>query len=140
MVYLSPQGKTLSQSVANELAEKERLVLICGHYEGIDERAMRWVDREISIGDYVLTGGELPAMVLVDTVSRLVPGVVKERESIEKDSFFFQGLDCSQYTRPKEFLGMKVPEVLMSGDHKEIESWRRKDSMENTLKKRPDLL
>jgi tRNA (guanine37-N1)-methyltransferase len=101
---------------------------------------MRWIDSEISIGDYVLTGGELPAMVLADSVCRMVPGVVKEWESVEKDSFFDSVLDYSQYTRPKDFLGMKVPRVLVSGNHREIESWRARDSMRNTLRKRPDLV
>ena len=139
VIYLSPQGKTLNQTIAKRLSKKNRLILICGHYEGIDERAMRWVDAEISIGDFVLTGGELPAMVVSDAVCRMVPGVVKEWESVERDSFFNRALDCSQYTRPKEFLGMKVPRVLLSGNHKDIECWRSEDSIANTRKKRPDL-
>lgn len=140
VIHLSPQGKTLNHSLARQLSTKKHLILICGRYEGIDERAMRWVDAEISIGDYVLTGGELPAMVLVDAVARLVPGVVKEWESVQKDSFFDPLLDCSQYTRPANFLGMKVPQILLSGNHREIERWRKENSLLNTFKKRPDLL
>lgn len=140
VVYLSPQGAPLNQGILRSLLKKDRLVLLCGHYEGIDERAMNWVDQEISIGDYVLTGGELPAMVLVDALSRLVPGVVKEWESVTEDSFYEDRLDCSHFTRPKEFLDLKVPEVLLSGNHKEIAAWRRRDAMNNTIRKRPDLL
>lgn len=140
VIYLSPQGRKLTQRKAKQLSKKNHLILICGHYEGIDERAMQWIDEEISIGDYVLTGGELPAMVLTDTVCRLVPGVVKEWASVENDSFFNRLLDCSQYTRPAEFLGMKVPEVLLSGDHKKIESWKMSSAAQNTLKKRPDIV
>lgn len=140
VIYLSPQGERLNQGIIKELARCKRLVLICGRYEGIDERAMRWVDREISIGDYVLTGGEIPALVLVDTLARMVPGVVKERESVENDSFYDERLDCSHYSRPAEFRGVKVPEVLLSGNHKAIEEWRKKDALEKTAKKRPDLL
>ncbi|MBI2915796.1 MAG: tRNA (guanosine(37)-N1)-methyltransferase TrmD [Elusimicrobia bacterium] len=140
VIYLSPQGKTLTQKKALELSRKNHMILLCGHYEGIDERAMEWVDEEISIGDYVLTGGELPAMVLIDTVSRLIPGVVKEQESIENDSFFKPALDHSHYTRPSEFLGRQVPEVLLSGNHREIADWRKQSSFSNTTKKRPELL
>ncbi len=140
VVYMSPQGKKLDQSMAIELSRKKNLVLICGHYEGIDERAMKWIDQEISVGDVVLTGGEIPAMVLADAVCRLVPGVVKEWSSIQNDSFFDGQLDCSHYTRPPEFMGMKVPPVLLSGNHKEVEAWRRRSAEENTRAKRPDLL
>ncbi|OGR87747.1 MAG: tRNA (guanosine(37)-N1)-methyltransferase TrmD [Elusimicrobia bacterium RIFCSPLOWO2_01_FULL_60_11] len=140
VIYLSPQGERLDQGIVKELARAKRLILLCGHYEGIDERAMRWVDREISIGDYVLTGGEIPAMVLTDALARMVPGVVKERESVEKDSFFDGKLDCSHYSRPAEFKGMKVPPVLLSGNHKAIEEWRKSEALEKTAKKRPDLL
>ena len=140
VIYLSPQGERLTQGIVKDLARPKRLVLICGRYEGIDERVMAWVDREISIGDYVLTGGEIPAMALVDALARMVPGVVKERESVEKDSFFDGKLDCSHYSRPAEFKGMKVPAVLLSGNHKAIEEWRKKDALEKTAKKRPDLL
>ena len=140
VIYLSPQGERLTQGIVKELASPKRLILICGHYEGVDERVMTWVDREISIGDYVLTGGEIPAMVLVDALARMVPGVVKERESVEKDSFFDGKLDCSHYSRPAEFKGMKVPQVLMSGNHKAIEEWRKKEALDRTARKRPDLL
>ncbi len=140
IIYLSPQGKTLKQNKALELSQKKHLILICGHYEGIDERAMDWINEEVSIGDFVLTGGEFPAMVLVDTVCRLVPGVVKEWESIVNDSFFSDKLDYSHYTRPAEFKGKKVPEVLLSGNHKEIENWRETDATTRTFNKRPELV
>jgi tRNA (guanine37-N1)-methyltransferase len=140
VVYLSPQGKPLNQRIALDLSKKKHLILLCGHYEGIDERVINWVDEEISIGDYVLTGGELPAMVLTDTVCRLVPGVVKEWESIQNDSFFSSALDYAHYTRPAKFLNLHVPEALLSGHHKEIEAWRTKSALQNTVTKRPDLL
>lgn len=139
VVYLSPQGQKLSQRLALDLSKKRHLILLCGHYEGIDERAMQWIDQEISIGDYVLMGGELPAMVLTETVCRLVPGVVKEWESIENDSFFNFHLDYAHYTRPAEFCSIKVPDVLLSGHHKEIEKWRQTNALQNTAVKRPDL-
>ncbi|MCX5782715.1 MAG: tRNA (guanosine(37)-N1)-methyltransferase TrmD [Elusimicrobia bacterium] len=140
LIYLSPQGEPLNQKLVNELSGKKRLVLLCGHYEGIDERAISLADKEISIGDYVLTGGELPAMVLIDAVARHLPGVVKEKNSVERDSFYNGLLDYPHYTRPKEFQKMKVPETLLSGNHKEIEKWRKKQSLEKTFLKRPDLL
>jgi tRNA (guanine37-N1)-methyltransferase len=141
VVYLSPQGKVLDNNSALRLSGKKHLVLLCGHYEGIDERAFRWIDEEVSIGNYVLTGGELPAMVLTDAVCRMVPGVVKEWESVRNDSFFGRSLlDHAQYTRPAEFMGMKVPETLVSGNHGAIEEWRRKSSLDNTLRKRPELI
>lgn len=141
VVYLSPQGKPLSTQVAKRLTARKHLIFLCGHYEGIDERALRWVDEEVSIGDYVVTGGELPAMVLTDALCRMVPGVVKEWESVENDSFYKPGLlDCSHYTRPALFMGMQVPETLVSGNHKAIEQWRRKSALQNTLEKRPELL
>lgn len=140
VIYLSPQGRTLSQAVAKSLSRRPWIVLLCGHYEGIDERLMRWVDEEVSIGDYVLTGGELPAMVLADAVLRLVPGVVKEAASVEQDSFQENRLDHPHYTRPAIWRGMKVPNVLLSGDHAQIRAWRSKRSQEITLKKRPDLV
>lgn len=140
VIYLSPQGKLLNHSRALQLSEQKHIILLCGHYEGVDERAMKWVDEEISIGDYVLTGGELPAMILIDAVCRLVPGVVKEWESIKSDSFFQSRLDYSQFTRPAKFMGMKVPPILLSGNHKEIQMWRKTNSLRNTFKKRPDLL
>ena len=140
VVYLSPQGKVLNQSIVERLSKEEHLILLCGHYEGIDERVIdKIVDEEISIGDYVLTGGELPAMVLIDSVSRYVDGVLSN-DSINEESFSNGLLEYPQYTRPENFLGVKVPDVLQSGHHKNIEEWRRKESIKVTLKKRPDLL
>ena len=140
IILLSPQGKPFEQADAKKLVRKKHLVLICGHYEGFDERIRQYIDREISIGDVVLTGGEFPAMVVVDAVSRLIPGVVKERQSIENDSFFNGRLDHPHFTRPDTFLGLKVPDVLLSGHHKNIGLWRKMMSLKNTLAKRPDLL
>lgn len=141
VILLCPTGTTLDQEKAKALANEEHLILICGHYEGIDERIRnKYVQEEISIGDYVLTGGEIPAMVIIDCISRLIPGVVKEDESVRRDSFYEGLLDYPSYTRPEEFEGEKVPEVLLSGNHKEIEDWRRKESLKKTLEKRPDLL
>lgn len=142
-VLLSPRGKLLTPLLAQELAKEERLVLICGHYEGVDERVMSLVDEEISIGDYVLTGGELPAMVLIDCVSRFVPGVLGSCESAEGESFSEQLgglLEYPQYTRPAQYEGLEVPEVLLSGNHARIERWRREQSLKKTLLMRPDLL
>ncbi len=141
-VYLlSPQGRTLDSSLAEELKDYSQIVLICGRYEGVDERVVEYlVTDEISIGDYVLTGGEPAAVVLVDAVSRFVPHVVGKKESVESDSFFKGVLDFPQYTRPRNFRGMNVPEVLFSGNHKKIEDWREKKSLEKTRLKRPDLL
>lgn len=140
VIYLSPQGKTLDQKTIVSLAGYKRIILLCGHYEGVDERVLQWVNQEISIGDYVLTGGELPAMVLVDAVARFVDGVVKERASVECDSFANGLLDYPHYTRPANFKGQKVPEVLLSGNHEKVAAWRRKMALYNTFKKRPDLL
>lgn len=140
VVYLSPQGKTLNQEVVNRLAKENHLILLCGHYEGIDQRVIdKIVDEEISIGDYVLTGGEIPAMVLIDSVSRYVEGVLTN-ESLDSESFSNGLLEYPQYTRPEVFDGVKVPEVLLSGHHENISKWRHEKSLENTLKKRPDLL
>lgn len=140
VVYLTPQGKTLNQKIVKNLAKQEHLILLCGHYEGIDQRVLdKIVDEEISIGDYVLTGGELPAMVLIDSVSRYVEGVLSN-ESTEEESFSNGLLEYPQYTRPEVFDNVKVPDVLISGHHENIRKWRRKMSLENTLKKRPDLL
>ena len=141
-VYLlSPQGRTFNSSLAEELAAHRQIVLICGRYEGVDERIVEYlVTDEISIGDYVLTGGEPAAVVLVDAVSRFVPGVVGKTESVRSDSFYEGILDFPQYTRPRNFRGKKVPDVLFSGDHEKIESWRKKKSLEKTRAKRPDLL
>jgi tRNA (guanine37-N1)-methyltransferase len=140
VIYLSPQGRVLTQGAAQRLAERPWLVLLCGHYEGIDERVMRWIDEEVSIGDYVLTGGELPAMVLADTVLRLVPGVVKEPASLVEESFQEGRLDYPHYTRPAVWQNQQVPSVLLSGDHAAVEKWRRKQARQATRKKRPDLL
>ena len=140
VIYLSPQGKTLNQEKVKELSKENHLILLCGHYEGIDQRVLdEIVDEEISIGDYVLTGGELPAMVLVDSVSRYVEGVLKA-ESIKEESFSSNLLEYPQYTRPEEFRGKKVPEVLISGHHENIKKWREEKALEVTKKKRPDLL
>ena len=141
VVYLSPQGKTFDQKMAEELAEEEDLVLLCGHYEGIDERVLEEIVTDyISIGDYVLTGGELPAMVMVDTISRLVPGVLHNDVSAEFESFQDNLLEYPQYSRPEEWHGKKVPPVLLSGHHANIEKWRREQSILRTYERRPDLL
>ena len=140
VIYLSPQGKKLNQAKVQELSKEKHLILLCGHYEGIDQRVLdEIVDEEISIGDYVLTGGELPAMVLIDSVSRYVEGVLAE-DSTKEESFSQGYLEYSQYTRPEEFNGKRVPEVLTSGNHQKIEQWRRKSSLINTFLKRPELL
>ena len=141
VVYLSPQGKTFDQKMAEELAEEEDLVLLCGHYEGIDERVLEEIVTDyVSIGDYVLTGGELPAMVMVDTISRLVPGVLHNDVSAEFESFQDNLLEYPQYSRPEEWRGKKVPPILLSGHHANIEKWRREQSVIRTAKNRPDLL
>ena len=140
VIYLSPQGKVLNQNKVKELSKENHLILLCGHYEGIDQRVLdEIVDEEISIGDYVLTGGELPAMVLIDSVSRYIEGVLNE-ESIKEESFSNKLLEYPQYTRPEEFRGIKVPEVLISGHHENIKKWRNEKSLEITRRKRPDLL
>ncbi len=141
VVYLSPQGRVLNQEIVRELYEKGHLLLLCGRYEGIDERIREHcVDDEISIGDYVVFGGEVAALVIIEAVSRLVPGVVGCRDSVEKESFSEGLLKYPQYTRPRDFRGWKVPEVLLSGDHAKIARWRREKSLEVTFKRRPDLL
>lgn len=140
VIYMTPQGKKLDQQKVEELAKQEHLILLCGHYEGIDQRVLDTiVDEEISIGDYVLTGGELPAMVLIDSVSRYVEGVLKEG-STKEESFSEGLLEYPQYTRPEVFEGIKVPEVLLSGHHENIDKWRREQSLKITKIKRPDLL
>jgi tRNA (guanine37-N1)-methyltransferase len=141
-VYLlSPQGRRLDAELARELAMEEQVVLICGRYEGVDERVVEQLaDGEISIGDYVLSGGELAAAVVVDAAARFVPGVVGKEGSVRNDSFAEGVLDFPQYTRPREFRGLKVPPVLFSGDHKKIERWRRKKALEKTIRQRPDLV
>ena len=140
VIFLSPQGKTLNQQKVEELSKQEHLILLCGHYEGIDQRVLdKIVDEEISIGDYVLTGGELPSMVLIDAVSRYVDGVLNI-ESIKEESFSNNLLEYPQYTRPETFLDEKVPEVLISGHHENIRKWREEQSKIITNKKRPDLI
>ena len=140
VIYMSPQGKLLNQKKVEELSKENHLIILCGHYEGIDQRVLdKIVDEEISIGDYVLTGGEIPAMVLIDSVSRYVEGVLKE-DSIKEESFSNGLLEYPQYTRPEVFEGMKVPEILLSGHHENIEKWRKEKSLEMTKKKRPDIL
>jgi len=141
VVLLTPQGRLLNQNIARELASKPRLILVCGHYEGVDERVCEHlVTDEISIGDYVLTGGELPAMVLVETVVRQIPGVLGSEESAQEDSHANGLLEYPQYTRPQHFRGWEVPEVLLSGNHAEIRKWRRLQSIKRTAERRPDLL
>lgn len=141
VIYMTPQGKVFNQSMAEELAKEEELVFLCGHYEGIDERALELIATDcLSVGDYVLTGGELPAMVMIDCISRLVPGVLNNDVSAEEESFHDNLLEYPQYTRPEVFRGIPVPEVLLSGHHKKIEEWRRRQSIKRTLERRPDLL
>jgi len=140
-IYLSPKGKTFSQSRAKELSKIDHIILLCGHYEGVDQRAIDLlINEEISIGDYVLTGGELPAMVVVDAVSRLVPTVLGGEESAEIESFENGLLEYPQYTKPREFMGLEVPEVLISGDHKKVDEWRKNEAEKITKQRRPDLL
>ncbi len=141
VIYMTPQGKVFSQSIAEELSKEEELIFLCGHYEGIDERVLEEiVTDELSIGDYVLTGGELPAMVMIDSISRLIPGVLNNDDSAEYESFQDGLLEYPQYTRPVEFLGKKVPDVLLSGHHGRIAEWRREQSLKRTLIRRPELL
>ena len=141
VIYLSPQGQTFSQSMAEEFAQEEELIFLCGHYEGIDERVLEEIVTDyVSIGDYVLTGGELPAMVMIDAVSRLIPGVLHNDTSAEFESFQDNLLEYPQYTRPEEWHGKKVPEILLSGHHANIEKWRREQSVIRTAERRPDLL
>lgn len=141
VVYLSPQGKTFHQEMAEEFAKEEELVFLCGHYEGIDERVLEEIVTDyVSIGDYVLTGGELPAMVMMDSISRMVPGVLNNQESGETESFAGNLLEYPQYSRPEEWHGKKVPEVLLSGHHENVAKWRREQAIVRTLKNRPDLL
>lgn len=141
VIYMSPQGKTLNQSVAADFSHYKDIVILCGHYEGVDERIIEEiVTFELSIGDYVLTGGELGAMVVIDAVSRLIPGVLNKEESFEDESFSDGLLEYPQYTRPVEFMGRKVPDVLLSGHHGNVAKWRREQSLIRTLSKRPELL
>lgn len=141
VVYLTPQGSVFDQVKAESLAQEASLILLCGHYEGIDQRIRDgWVDKEISIGDYVLTGGELPAMVVIDAVARLIPGVLGDEASAREDSFVNGLLEYPHYTRPAEFRGRQVPPVLLSGNHEMIRKWRLKEALRLTLKRRPDLI
>lgn len=141
VIYVTPQGNVFNQQIAQELAKEEDLIFLCGHYEGVDERILEKIVTDyVSIGDYVLTGGELPAMVMIDAISRLVPGVLSNEVSAEFESFHDNLLEYPQYTRPEEYEGRRVPEVLLSGHHANIEKWRREQSLERTLRWRPDLL
>ena len=138
--YMSPRGKVFNQAMAREMSKLDHIVLLCGHYEGIDQRVIDYFNiEELSIGDYVLTGGELPAMVVADSIIRLIPGVIREESTLD-ESFSENLLEYNQYTRPAEFRGMSVPEVLLSGHHKNIETWRKEQSIEITKKNRPDLI
>ena len=140
VVYMTPQGSVFHQGMAQEFAKEEDLIILCGHYEGVDERILDLiVSYQVSIGDYVLTGGELPAMVMVDCISRLVPGVLNNQESAEFESFHENLLEYPQYTRPEVFMGMRVPEVLLSGHHARIDAWRQEQSVKRTKERRPDL-
>ena len=141
LIYLSPQGRTLTQQRVKELAELDNLVLLCGHYEGVDERVLEeLVDEELSIGDYVLTGGELPALVLCDAVARMLPGVLSDEACFTEESHYSGLLEYAQYTRPPEWHGRKVPEILLSGHHANIDSYRKEDALRRTREKRPELL
>lgn len=140
VIYVTPQGTVFNQRMAEAMAEEEDLIFLCGHYEGIDERVLETIVTDyVSIGDYVLTGGELPAMVMIDTIARLVPGVLNNRESSETESFSSGLLEYPQYSRPEEWNGMKVPEILLSGHHANVEKWRFEQSVERTKERRPDL-
>lgn len=141
VVYLTPQGSVFNQRMAEDLSKEEDLIFLCGHYEGIDERVLEMIVTDhVSIGDYVLTGGELPAMVMIDTISRLVEGVLHNDDSARYESFAENRLEYPQYTRPEEFMGRKVPEVLLSGNHAKIAEWREEESLKRTRERRPDLL
>ncbi len=141
VIYVTPQGKPFVQSMAQELALEETLIFLCGHYEGVDERIIdEIVTDEISIGDFILTGGELAAMVLIDAISRLIPGVLGKSESYEEESFANSLLEYPHYTRPQSFMGRQVPEILLSGHHEKVAAWRHQQSLVRTLKKRPELL
>ncbi|MFA5779270.1 MAG: tRNA (guanosine(37)-N1)-methyltransferase TrmD [Elusimicrobiota bacterium] len=140
IILLSPQGKVFSQKKAKEFSKYKHLIFICGHYGGVDERVLKFVDEEISVGDFVLTGGEIPAMVVVDAVVRILPKVVAKSDSVERDSHWAGGLASSVYTRPCNFRNLKVPEVLLSGNHQKIKMWRDENARRNTLLKRPELI
>ena len=141
VIYMTPQGKTFNQNIAEDLAKEEDLVFLCGHYEGVDERVLEMIATDyLSAGDYVLTGGELPAMMMIDCISRLVPGVLNNNVSAEFETFHDNLLEYPQYTRPEVFMGKKVPDILLSGHHAKVEKWRREQSIIRTLKNRPELL
>lgn len=141
ILYMSPQGRTFSQRMAEELSSEEDIVFLCGHYEGVDERALELMECEcVSIGDYVLTGGELPAIIMIDAVSRLIRGVLHSEDSAEIETFHDGLLEFPQYSRPEEFMGLRVPEILLSGHHAKVDEWRRQQSIERTLRNRPDLI
>ncbi len=141
VIYLTPQGKVFNQSMAEDFAKEEDLVFLCGHYEGIDERVLEMIVTDhVSIGDYVLTGGELPSMVMIDAISRLVPGVLNNNVSAEFETFNDNLLEYPQYTRPEEFMGKKVPPILLSGNHPKVDQWRREQSILRTMERRPDLM
>lgn len=140
IIMMTPQGKPFTQKIAQKLAKEKNLILICGHYEGFDERIRSLVDEEISLGDFVLTGGEIPAMAVVDCVVRLLPGVIGKEASLEEESFSAGLLEYPHYTRPENFKGKKVPQVLLSGNHAEIIKWRQEEAKKRTKKRRPDLL
>jgi tRNA (guanine37-N1)-methyltransferase len=139
VIFLGPRGKTFNQELAKELSKEEGLIFLCGHYEGIDERVYKYIDMEVSLGDFVLTGGEMAAIPVIDSILRLIPGVLGKEESFMEESFYNGLLEYPQYTRPEDFEGDKVPEVLLSGHHENIRKWRRFKSLEVTKKKRPDL-
>lgn len=140
-IYMSPQGKVFNQKMAVDLSKYEHIVILCGHYEGIDQRVLDMiVDMEVSIGDFVLTGGEIPAMAVIDSVSRMIPGVLASESSYENESHYSGLLEYPQYTRPEEFMGVRIPDVLISGHHAKIDEWKREQSLKNTYLKRPDLL
>ena len=141
VIYMTPQGSVFNQTMAMDFAKEEDLIILCGHYEGVDERVLDLIVTDnVSIGDYVLTGGELPAMVMIDAISRLVPGVLNNDASAQYETFYNNLLEYPQYTRPEEFMGIKVPEVLLSGHHANIEKWREEQSLKRTKERRPDLL
>jgi tRNA (guanine37-N1)-methyltransferase len=140
VILMTPQGRKLDQKLVKKLSKEKSIILICGHYEGVDERIRELADEEISIGDYILTCGEIPALVLIDAVARLLPGVLGGEGSLDTESFENGMLEYPQYTRPADFNGMKVPEILLGGDHKKIENWRKKEAITRTRQRRPDLL
>ena len=141
LIYMSPQGKVLNQGIVKELAKEENIAILCGHYEGVDQRIIdEIVDEEISIGDYVLTGGELPALILADSISRMLPGVLANDDAFQQESHYSSLLEYPQYTRPVEWHGAEVPQVLLSGHHANIERWRREQSLKRTKERRPDML